>query len=167
MRREIHPEPAKRHDIARAYADPARLPASEPERIALWLSLDRPDGMTDVVLAKVVAHGLPVTSAKVFFDALKAASLSAPPIPEATLRRARKARKPLPKEHSERLYELSRVLDAVGRAYRGDTERMRAFLTRPHPMLGGETPFDLAGSSSAGADAVVNLIRRAEAGVAA
>ena len=37
---------------------------------------------------------------------------------------------------------------------------------RPHPLLEGETPFDLARSSSAGAEAVLNLVRRAEAGIA-
>ena len=40
------------------------------------------------------------------------------------------------------------------------------FLHRPHPLLEGETPFDMARSSSAGTEAVLNLIRRAEAGMA-
>lgn len=39
-------------------------------------------------------------------------------------------------------------------------------LNRPHPLLEGETPFDMARSSSAGTEAVLNLIGRAEAGVA-
>ena len=73
---------------------------------------------------------------------------------------------PLPREHSERLYELSRAVDTVSRAFHGDEGRVAAFLTRPHPLLDGETPFDLARSSSAGADAVLNMLRRAEAGVA-
>ncbi|HEY9567649.1 MAG TPA: antitoxin Xre/MbcA/ParS toxin-binding domain-containing protein, partial [Thalassobaculum sp.] len=86
--------------------------------------------------------------------------------PEATVRRAREARKPLSRAHSERLYDVARVLDAVGRAYHGDRGRIEAFLIRPHPLLDGETPLDLATSSSAGAEAVLNLIHRAEAGVA-
>ena len=67
---------------------------------------------------------------------------------------------------SERLQEVSRVVDAVSRAYRGDQDAIEAFLNRPHPLLDGETPFDLARSSSAGAEAVLNLVCRAEAGVA-
>lgn len=66
----------------------------------------------------------------------------------------------------ERLYEVGRVVDAVGRAYRGDRDAIEAFLNRPHPLLDGETPFDRARSSSAGAEAVLNLVRRAEAGIA-
>lgn len=88
-------------------------------------------------------------------------------VPEATLRRAKRARRPLSREHSERLYEVARVVDAVGRAFHGDRRRIDAFLDRPHPLLDGETPLELAASSSAGADAVLNLLRRAEAGVAA
>lgn len=66
----------------------------------------------------------------------------------------------------ERLQEVSRVVDAVSRAYRGDRDAIEAFLNRPHPLLEGETPFDRARSGSAGAEAVLNLMRRAEAGIA-
>jgi putative toxin-antitoxin system antitoxin component (TIGR02293 family) len=102
----------------------------------------------------------------IFSDIFGSARIVGPVIPEATLRRTKRARKPLSKEHSERLYEIGRVVDAVSRAYHGDEERVRAFLTRPHPLLDGKTPFDLARSSSAGADAVLKLLHRAEAGVA-
>ena len=78
----------------------------------------------------------------------------------------RKANKRLSRELSERLYEMGRVVDAVGRAYHGDRQAIDTFLNRPHPLLDGETPFDMARSSSAGADAVLNLVRRAEAGIA-
>ena len=61
---------------------------------------------------------------------------------------------------------VAMLLDAVSRAYHGDRDAIEAFLGRPHPLLEGETPFDMARSSSAGAEAVLNLIRRAEAGVA-
>ncbi len=61
---------------------------------------------------------------------------------------------------------LTRVVAALGVAYHGDREAIDAFLNRPHPLLNGETPFDIARSSSASADAVLNLIRRAESGVA-
>ena len=58
-----------------------------------------------------------------------------------------------------------RVVDVVNRVHHGDRDAIDAFLSRPHPLLEGETPFDMARSGSAGAEAVLNLIRRAEAGV--
>ena len=66
----------------------------------------------------------------------------------------------------ERLYEVGRVVDAVSRAYHGDTAAIVRFLNRPHQLLGGRTPLAMAQSSSAGADAVINLVRRADAGFA-
>ena len=74
--------------------------------------------------------------------------------------------KALSRSHSERVYGLVRVLDAVAGAFHGDVARIDDFLNRPHPLLDGETPLELAISSSAGADAVLNLVRRAQAGVA-
>ena len=61
---------------------------------------------------------------------------------------------------------LARLVDAVARAFRGDVARIDDFLTRPHPLLDGESPLDMATSSSAGADSVLKLVLRAEAGVA-
>ena len=61
--------------------------------------------------------------------------------------------------------EVGRVVDAVSRAYRGDQDAIEAFLNRPHPLLEGQTPFDRARSGSAGAETVLNLICRAEAGI--
>lgn len=131
--------------------------ATEAARLARLLALDTPRGFNDVALARRVSEGLPVQSV---------AWVVGPVVPEFSLRRARKSRKPLSRQHSERLYELSRVLDAVDQAYHGDREKIMAFMTRPHPLLEGATPLDFARSSSAGADAVLNLLRRAEAGVA-
>ncbi len=61
---------------------------------------------------------------------------------------------------------LAQVVAALGVAYRGDREAIDAFLNRPHPLLDGETPFEMTRSGSAGAEAVLNLIRRAQAGIA-
>ena len=88
-----------------------------------------------------------------------------PVISEETLRRARKAGKALSRQLSERLYELGRVIDAVSRAYHGDQKALDAFLNAPHPLLEGDSPLEMAQSSSAGAEAVLNLVRRAEAGM--
>ncbi len=139
---------------------------SESTRLAKLLDVANPSTCSDVRLAQRVASGLrpsAVTAmAKVFGGNTN--RIVGPIVPEATFRRAKKAGK-LSKQHSERLYEIGRVLIAVILAYRGDRDRFEAFLTRPHPLLAGETPLEMACSSSAGADAVLNLIRRAEAGV--
>ena len=87
-------------------------------------------------------------------------------VSEATLHRHRKSGKALSRSHSERVYGLVRVLDAVAGAFHGDVARIDDFLNRPHPLLDGEAPLEMAISSSAGADAVLNLVRRAQAGVA-
>lgn len=140
--------------------------ATEAARLARLLALDTPRGFNDVALARRVSEGLPVQSVAGLAELIGKAGVVGPVVPELSLRRARKSRKPLSRQHSERLYELSRVLDAVDQAYHGDREKIMAFMTRPHPLLEGATPLDFARSSSAGADAVLNLLRRAEAGVA-
>ena len=149
-----------------AYAEPDDLPASEATRIARLLAIDEAHDVNDVQLARRVSRGLLPLAAAALAEVLGRNRVIGPVIPEATLRRARRARKPLSRELSERLYEVGRVVDAVGLAYHGDRDAIDTFLNRPHPLLEGETPFDMARSSSAGADAVLNLIRRAEAGIA-
>lgn len=149
-----------------AYADPADMPASEAARVARLLAIDRPDLLSDVHLARRVSGGLAPRAAMALAEVLGRKRVVGPVVPEATLRRARKAGKALSRELSERLYEVGRVVDAVSRAYHGDREAIDTFLNRPHPLLEGETPFDMARSSSAGTEAVLNLIRRAEAGIA-
>ena len=149
-----------------AYADPIDMPASEAVRVARLLAIDRPDLLSDVQLARRVSDGLLPRAAVALAQILGRNRVVGPVVPEATLRRVRKAGKPLSRELSERLYEVGRVVDAVSRVYRGDREAIVAFLNRPHPLLEGETPFDMARSSSAGTEAVLNLIRRAEAGIA-
>ena len=147
-------------------ADPGATPASQAARLTQLLSVEIHSHFDDVALARRVSDGLPVRSVSRLAEMIGKARIVGPVVPEPTLRRAQKARKPLSREHSERLYELSRVLDAVDRAYHGDRAQLTAFLTRPHPLLDGETPLDMTRSSSAGADAVLNLLRRADAGVA-
>ena len=156
----------KRSTTLQAYADPAEMPASEATRVAMLLAIDEPDIRSDVQLARLVAGGLLPASAIALAEVLGQRRVVGPVIPEATLRRVRRARTVLSRQHSERLYEVGRVVDAVSRAYHGDRDAIEAFLSRPHPLLEGDTPFDMARSSSAGAEAVLNLIRRAEAGVA-
>ncbi len=149
-----------------AYADPAGMPANEAMRVARLLAIDHPNVTSDVDLARRVSAGLQPQAATALGAVLGSNRVVGPVVPEATLRRVRKSRKPLSKELSERLYEVGRVVDAVSRAYHGDEGAIDSFLNRPHAMLEGESPFDMARSSSAGAEAVLNLLRRAEAGTA-
>ena len=149
-----------------AYAEPAHMPASAAGRIAGLLAIDEPEVRSDIELARQIADGLLPRAATALGEAIGRHRVVGPVVPEATLRRARKAGKPLSKQLSERLYEVGRVVDALGRAYHGDGDAIDTFLHRPHPLLDGATPFDMARSSSAGTEAVLNLIRRAEAGMA-
>lgn len=138
---------------------------SQPSRIAALLGFENAGEIDDVALADRVAAGLGVGAATSLNSALEPViDVVGGIIPEATFRRVRRARKPLSREMSERLYEVGRVLEVARQSYSGDDAAAKAFLTRVHPLLDGRTPLDLAQRSSAGADAVVNLLRRAEAG---
>ena len=148
------------------YAKPEDLPASAPMRIARLLEIDGLDIQSEGQLAQSIGAGLPPGAVKALAEVLGRNRVVGPVISEATFRRALKDNKRLSRKMSERLYELGRVVDAVGRAYHGDREAIDTFLNRPHPLLDGKTPFDMARSNSAGADAVLNLLRRAEASVA-
>ena len=141
------------------------MPASEAARIAMLLAIDEPDLLSDVQLARRVSGGLLPESAMALAGVLGRNRVVGPVIPEATLRRVRKAGRALSRQLSERLYELGRVIDAVSRAYHGDQKALDSFLNAPHPLLEGDSPLEMAQSSSAGAEAVLNLVRRAEAGM--
>lgn len=148
------------------YRSPDALPGSEASRVGMLLGLKAPQRINDVGLADLVSQGLRVEAAEALAHILGRAHVVGPLIPEATLRRARKLRKPLSRQMSERLYELSRVVDAVSRTYLGNPAAAARFLEKPHKLLGGRTPLEMAQSSSAGAEAVINLLRRADAGFA-
>ena len=140
-------------------------PLNEPTRLARLMGLEDSAELDDVELARRVANGLPTMVVISFARILGRSKVIGLMVPEATYRRLSKQGKPLTREHSERIYEVGRVLDALARVYHGDLKKMLGFLNRPHMVLGGETPFDLARSSSAGAETVLNLILRAEAGM--
>tara|TARA_R100001198_G_scaffold15372_3_gene7391 strand:- start:14510 stop:14968 length:459 start_codon:yes stop_codon:yes gene_type:complete len=139
---------------------------SQPARVAALLGFQDAVDVDDVTLADRVANGLLPKAASGLIDILGKAVVVGGIIPEATYRRNQKSRKALSREMSERLYEVGRVVEAAKRSYGGDIDAARRFLERPHPLLDGRTPLALAQASSAGADAVVNLLRRADAGFA-
>lgn len=149
-----------------AYADPPCLPATEPLRLARLLDLDKTEHLDEVEFARRVAAGLPVSTVPALGRLVGRSRIEGRVVSEATLHRHRRSGTALSRSHSERVYGLARVLDAVGRAFHGDMARIESFLNRPHPLLDGESPLEMATSSSAGANAVLNLVWRAEAGVA-
>lgn len=152
----------------RTYSDPDATVYSEPIRLAKLLSLRVTKDFDEVALALRVEQGLPPSSVTALIEALDldGSEIIGPVISKRTLQERKKTRKPLSREHSERIYSLVRVLDAVGRAYHGDQEQIKGFLSRSHPMLARHTPMDLARSGPAGAEAVLSLLNSAEAGVA-
>jgi putative toxin-antitoxin system antitoxin component (TIGR02293 family) len=151
-----------------AYKEPDRLSASEPVRLARLFGL-RPDaGQSDLAFADRVAAGLPVKAAYALLPILALVSNDAlyRVVSESTLRRAKKAKTALTREPSERIYEVGRVIDQAAKTFRGDEAAVARFLNRPNAVLENRTPFDVAKASSAGADLVVKLLRKADVGVA-
>ena len=69
-------------------------------------------------------------------------------------------------ELSERLHGVARLALEARRLWKDDQRAMVRFLNRPHLLLGGRTPRDVARQSTPGADLVVRIIGEARAGVA-
>jgi putative toxin-antitoxin system antitoxin component (TIGR02293 family) len=88
-------------------------------------------------------------------------------IPKSTYHRRMKAKQPFSKEESEKLFSLAKVFAEVARQYRNDMTRVGQFMARKHAMLEGRTPLDVAKETTAGADLVLKILARADAGVAA
>lgn len=123
-------------------------------------------GTPNALVARVQA-GLPVAE----FDALremlgvtveKLAGLVG--ISVATLSRRRAARKPLDRDHSDRLVRYARLYWQAMSLFDGNEEAARAWLTRPAHALGGASPLDFADTET-GAREVEALIGRLEYGV--
>ena len=92
-----------------AYAHPAELPASEATRVAKLLAINGPETVSDVQLARHIADGLFPQAALALSEVLGRNRVVGPVIPEATFRRARKARKTLSRNHTARLLSTWRV----------------------------------------------------------
>jgi putative toxin-antitoxin system antitoxin component (TIGR02293 family) len=87
-------------------------------------------------------------------------------VPASTLKRRRRQHEPLSPEESERVQRIARAWAAALNVYHNE-ERAREFLTRPHPMLGRQTPLDVALRNTPGLDAVEALFGRAKYELAA
>ncbi|MDH3596582.1 MAG: DUF2384 domain-containing protein [Rhodospirillales bacterium] len=145
-------------------------PLSEASRIARFMGLRRWAEISDLGLVETVETGLPLSTAERIIRRIDPDGLYLHVhdiIPKATYYRRKEQGKPLTRDQSEKILALSRVFDEILRQYHGDTKTAVMFLVRPHPMLGGRSPLDVARESTAGADLVLKLLARAEAGVAA
>jgi putative toxin-antitoxin system antitoxin component (TIGR02293 family) len=116
-------------------------------------------------LADSVEDGLPVGAvdriAKAF--APDDAGFKFRIVPKSTLERRRKARQRLTIEEGDRVARLAKVY-AMAMSIYHDEAKAREFLKRPHMMLSGKAPRDVALATGSGADAVVQLLGRAAYG---
>lgn len=145
------------------------IPLSEASRIARFMGLRGWPKIDDVGLVERVATGLPISTAATIVRKLDPSGAYLHVydlIPKATYYRRKEQKKPLTKSQSEMIFALSKVFSEVIRHYHNDSELAFLFLSRNHPILGGRSPLDVARESTAGADLVLKLLERAEAGVA-
>jgi putative toxin-antitoxin system antitoxin component (TIGR02293 family) len=142
-------------------------PASEADRTA-WLLGFR--AQSDLDLVKRVERGFPTKAADTLARRLdpRGEYLRVTDIfPKSTYHRRMKAKEPFTKEESEKLFSLAKVFAEVARQYHNDMARVGQFMARKHAMLEGRTPLDVAKETTAGADLVLKILARADAGVAA
>ena len=119
-----------------------------------------------LVLANSIEKGLPVTALDKIADVVAPddARFKFRLIPKATLERRRKSSSGrLTSEEGDRLARLAKVFSFALDIYR-TPEKVREFLGRPHPMLDGKPPLDVALATGPGADLVINLLGRAAYG---
>lgn len=150
------------------YQTPETLPGNEAVRLAMLLKMRKASEMDDLSLADSVASGLPLKSVDAIGDFINTLFPKAihKIVSEPTLRRARNRKESkLTRETSERVYEISRVIDQAAQVFHGDQGHIQRFMTRPNPFLEGKTPFDVASSSCAGSNTVIKLLMEAQAGV--
>jgi putative toxin-antitoxin system antitoxin component (TIGR02293 family) len=127
------------------------------------------EGLSDIELVERVERGFPTKTASTIvrrLDPLGRYLQVTDIVPKSTYHRRLKARQALTKDESEKVLALARVFVEILRQYRDDTLLAAHFLVRKHPMLAGRTPLDVAKESTAGADLVLKILAKADAGVA-
>ncbi len=119
-------------------------------------------GNTRLGLANSILSGLPVSALDRLAGAVAPddARFKFRLIPKATLERRRKsATRHLTSEEGDRLARLAKVYVFALDIYK-DSNDVREFLNRPHAMLDGRPPLDVALETGPGGDAVINLLGR-------
>ena len=142
---------------------------SEAAEIARLMGLPSWRKMSSLSLVNQIEQGLPLQAAD------RVAQVMAPDDPHAKFtllsrstwsRLQKRSRQQLTREMSERVHGVARVVLEARRLWADDESAMVRFLNRPHLLLGGRTPLDVARESTTGADLVVRIIGEARAGVA-
>ena len=149
-------------------AELKQVPQSEARRIAQFMDLPSWKTIDDLGLVASVKLGFPARTAKIVvqrIDPDERFVRVGDIIPKTTLHR-RKGQS-LTKDESEKLLALSKVFSEVLRLYHSDMKSAANFLMQLHPMLGNRSPIDLAKESISGADLVMKLLAKADAGIAA
>lgn len=120
-----------------------------------------------LAVARSIKEGLPVQAV----DRIAAAvapgdnSFRYRLVPKPTLERRKRLGQRLTSDEGDRVARLAKVYVMAMNVYR-DEAKAHLFLSRPHAMLDGETPLDVAIATGPGADEVVDLLGAAAAGVA-
>ena len=144
-------------------------PVSDAAEIARLMGLPSWRKMNSLSLVNQIERGLPLQVVERISQAM------APDDPQAKFsllsrstwsRLQKRSRQHLTREMSERIHGVARVLLEARRLWAGDESAMVRFLNRPHLLLAGRTPLDVARESTAGADLVVRIVGEARAGVA-
>ena len=152
-----------------ALADGETEPVSDAAEIARLMGLPSWRKMNSLSLVSQIERGLPLQTVERISQAM------APDDPRAKFtllsrstwsRLHKRSRQHLTREMSERVHGVARVILEARRLWAGDESAMVRFLNRPHLLLGGRTPLDVARESTTGADLVVRIIGEARAGVA-
>lgn len=140
--------------------------ATQPASIEALLGVNAGRQTSRLALAYSIEDGLPVAALDRLADTVAPddARFKFRLISKATLERRRKSpSQRLTSEEGDRLARLAKVFGFALDIYKGP-DRAREFLTRPHAMLDGKPPLDVALATGPGADLVINLLGRAAYG---
>ena len=152
----------------RALAGNTTQPLGEAAEIARLMGLPSWRKMSPLSLVDQIEQGLPLQAVE------RVAQVMAPDDPGAKFtllsrstwsRLQKRPRQHLTREASERVHGIARVLVEARRLWAGDESAVVRFLNRPHLLLNGRTPLDVARESTTGADLVVRIIGEARAGI--
>lgn len=135
---------------------------AHPHSTEALLGIDVAARGSPLFLPHLITTGLPVQSIDTLagFVAPRDAGFKYRLVPKATLERRRQSpSRRLTTEEGDRLARLAKVFSFALEIYK-DPERAREFMTRPHAMLDGEQPIEVALATGAGADIVSNLLGR-------
>ena len=119
-----------------------------------------------LAVANSIKAGLPLSSLERLSKAIAPDDSSFPYrfVPRATLTRRKSANEPkLTVDEGNRVAAVAKVWETAMDIYHDET-KARDFLSRPHPMLEGQRPIDVATDTGIGADLVINLLGRAAYG---